>query len=139
MDQFTVDKMTVVLEELRKINIDVVYIPTGMTYFLQPCDVFLNKPLKRQILILWQQYKTDQHKTNTGKLINSWLIKFLEKFLKPTKETVIGWISISLNRLEFGENAFIDVILRDPEEVKKKVKDDQLESEINEEEGDKDA
>ena len=55
--------------------------------------------------------------------------------MKPTKETVIGWISISLNRLEFAENAFMDVILRDPEEVKKKVKYDQLENEIDEEEG----
>jgi len=135
MDQFRVHKMAVVLEELRKCNTDVVYIPAGMTYFLQPCDVFLNKPFKGQIRTLWQKYMTDQYKTNTGKLISSWLIKFLEKFVKPTKETVIGWISISLNRLEFAENAFMDVILRDPEEVKKKVKYDQLENEIDEEEG----
>ena len=138
MDQFTVYKMTVVLEELRKCNTDVVYIPTGMTYFLQPCDVFLNKPFKGQIRNLGQKYMTDQYKTNTGKLISSWLIQFLEKFVKPTKETVIGWISISLNRLEFAENVFMDIILRDPEEVKKKVKHDQLEDEIDEE-GDEDT
>ena len=71
MDQFRVHKMAVVLEELRKCNTDVVYIPAGMTYFLQPCDVFLNKPFKGQIRTLWQKYMTDQYKTNTGKLISS--------------------------------------------------------------------
>jgi hypothetical protein len=40
--------------------------------------------------------------------------------VKPTKEMVIRWISDSLAQLEFAENAFLDVVMRKPDELKEK-------------------
>ena len=68
--------MASVMSELSKCNTDIVYIPVGMTFYLQPCDVYLNKPLKEKIKALWQSYMLDQMKESPG----IFLILFIRNF-----------------------------------------------------------
>jgi hypothetical protein len=46
MDNFEAHKTEQVLEECRKLNLDVVFIPPSFTSCLQPLDVCVNKPFK---------------------------------------------------------------------------------------------
>jgi len=73
MDQFRVHKMANVLKELDACGTDVLFIPTGMTFYLQPCDVYLNKPLKNRIKGSWQAFMTSQKEKAEG-------ISFLDTF-----------------------------------------------------------
>jgi len=44
MDCFKVHKQPNILEKLSKLNTDVLFVPEGLTYFIQPLDVYLNAP-----------------------------------------------------------------------------------------------
>ena len=46
LDRFKVHAMPEVVKKLNDLNIDVVFIPAGLTFILQPLDVYINKPLK---------------------------------------------------------------------------------------------
>jgi len=69
MDQFRVHKMTSVLKELEDCQTDVLFIPAGMTFYLQPCDVYLNKPLKEYVKGAWQAFMLAQKEVVEGNFI----------------------------------------------------------------------
>jgi len=73
LDQFKVHKISKVLEELEKCRTDVLFIPPGLTFFLQPCDVFLNKPFKQNVHNSWQKFMIDHNNNNSG---SSYLIMY---------------------------------------------------------------
>lgn len=69
MDQFRVHKMESILKELEDCRTDVIYIPTGLTYFCQPCDVYVNKPLKGKVKDLWQAFMLQQKDSTAGNFV----------------------------------------------------------------------
>lgn len=56
MDHFKAHTAPSVLEKLAELNTDVLLVPPGLTYYTQPCDVYLNGPLKARIRQRWQDY-----------------------------------------------------------------------------------
>jgi hypothetical protein len=46
MDRFKVHLMPEVTKKLNEINADIILIPPGLTYMLQPLDIYVNKPIK---------------------------------------------------------------------------------------------
>ena len=64
LDQFRVHMMPSILKELEDCRTDVVFVPKGMTFFSQPCDVFLNKPLKDGVRACWRDFILDQKDVN---------------------------------------------------------------------------
>ena len=69
LDRFRAHKTPKVLEELEKLKTDLVLIPAGMTWFSQPCDVLVNKPLKDKMRSHWQGYMA-QNDMNPSNLSN---------------------------------------------------------------------
>ena len=115
VDQFRVHKMSNILAELEECGTDVVFIPPGLTFFLQPYDVFINKPLKDQVRVLWQAHMMEQQ-GQEGKIVLS-LLNLIAKFRKPSKKEVINWIFESLHELKIEDKAFFNVIFRHAEDV----------------------
>ena len=68
LDEFRVHKTQKVLEELEKLKTDVLFIPPGMTWYLQLCDVLVNKPLKDGVRNRWQNYMAE-NVANPGNLL----------------------------------------------------------------------
>lgn len=64
MDQYRVHKTDRVLSLLQENKTDVVFVPTGLTFFSQPCDVYVNKPLKEKVKNLWQDHMLNQKDTS---------------------------------------------------------------------------
>lgn len=60
MDKFSVHKKQEIIALLQSLNTDVVIIPGGLTYYVQPCDIYVNGPLKRQMRKRWQEHITSQ-------------------------------------------------------------------------------
>ena len=56
MDHFHVHKVPSVLSKFESYNTDVLLIPPGLTFFCQPTDVYVNKPVKERVRKLWQEY-----------------------------------------------------------------------------------
>ena len=52
--------MQSIKDALQDCHTDVLFIPNGMTYLLQPCDVYLNKPFKGEVRRLWEQFMQNQ-------------------------------------------------------------------------------
>ena len=67
LNQFRIHKLDSIMQELKKCNTDVVYIPAGLTFYLQLCDVYLNKPLKDQMRKLRNDFMFNQNSENSGK------------------------------------------------------------------------
>jgi len=67
MDQFRVHEMSTVKAEIEKCRTDIVFIPKGLTFLLQPCDVFVNKPFKDAIRKSWEDFMLEQNTGLTGK------------------------------------------------------------------------
>jgi len=53
MDRFRVHEKESALKVLEEVNTDVLFIPRGLTFYLQPCDVYINKVVKERIRQLW--------------------------------------------------------------------------------------
>ena len=68
MDNFSVHKQENVLKALEECRTDVVFVPPGMTFFSQPCDVYVNKALKDRVRGLWQNYMMQQKDTKLGNI-----------------------------------------------------------------------
>ena len=51
------------LKELEECNTDVLFIPPGLTFYLQPCDVYINKPLENKIRASWEAFMQSQRET----------------------------------------------------------------------------
>jgi len=136
LDKFKVHQMASVTAELKKCNTDIVYIPSGMTSYLQPCDIYVNKPLKDQIRHRWHSYMVEQHKENPGKSTLHFINSSLEIFYKPTKDLIIQWIEEAVERLEFADNAFLNVVLRGPEVLHNQTEQEEVDQEEESEEQD---
>lgn len=67
MDRFKVHYNPEVLKKLEELNTDVVFVPRGLTFYTQPCDVYLNGPLKQKMRTYWQAHMASQ-KDSQGKL-----------------------------------------------------------------------
>lgn len=68
LDKFRVHTMPSVLEKLKQLNTDVLFIPAGLTFLLQPCDVYVNKPIKEKVRASWERYMLEQTQENSGNL-----------------------------------------------------------------------
>jgi hypothetical protein len=56
LDVFSVHKTELSLNRLAELNTDVLFIPAGLTFYLQPCDVLLNKSLKSTLKSSWEEF-----------------------------------------------------------------------------------
>lgn len=141
MDQFRVHKTQKILEKLNSMNTDVLLIPPGLTFFIQPCDVYLNGPLKRKMRDLWQTYMIEtKEDPKKGNLIIIQLI-LLGRIPKPTRTTLLEWLRKTLDEIQFQDHVFLNTILRDPQDLEKKneetlFSDEEMDLIIEEEEYD---
>jgi len=46
--------------------------------------------------------------------------------VKPTRRELVEWIRDSVNQIEMSEGVFLNVVLRNPEEIQKYVSQNQL-------------
>jgi len=46
--------------------------------------------------------------------------------MKPTRRELVEWIRDSVNQIEMSEGVFLNVVLRNPEEIQKYVSQNQL-------------
>lgn len=65
MDRFRVHLDSTILELLKDMNTDVLFIPAGLTHRLQPLDIYCNKPMKDQLRNIWEKYVSDFDLTNS--------------------------------------------------------------------------
>jgi len=66
-----------------------------------------------------------------GKFVLTFLM-FLEKLKKPSREMLVNWVSDSFLNLEFDENVFFRVIMRNPHDLSKHTKTQEAINEENE-------
>ena len=125
LDRFKVHSLDQVKARLANCNTDILYIPKGLTFAYQSCDVYLNKPLKDRIRIFWQKYMSEQN--NSGIFL---FLKFIliERPLKPQKEVLISCIDESFKSCQFEDDVFFSVILKDFDIVIQK--EEELDSEF---------
>jgi len=87
---------------LTSYQIDVLFIPRGLTYMLQPLDVFINKPMKDKLRDKWEEYMQSNvpkmNRTNT-------------KPIKPSKELLVKWVHGGWYAMKINNNAFMDSVL----------------------------
>ena len=71
MDQFRVHKQPAIIKLIEEMNTDILWIPAGLTFFVQLCDVYINKVLKERIRQSWIEFMAAQYKDgNQGKFFN---------------------------------------------------------------------
>lgn len=92
-----------------------------MTFFLQPCDVFVDKPLKDRLRNISHDYMRAQQQQPNSNIIFSLYNIIIGKFIKPSKEQLLLWITESADGLQFEDDAFLNVILRGPEHLQKYI------------------
>jgi len=66
LDKFRVHETEEILKKFEECKSDIVFIPTGLTYLCQPCDVYLHKPLKEKIRNCWQGFMANQATKDTN-------------------------------------------------------------------------
>jgi len=78
LDNFSVHKTKELKDALTACNTDLLYIPSGLTYKLQPLDLYVNKAMKDKLRAFWEDYlmQDDIPLTKTNKI------------KEPMKETV---------------------------------------------------
>jgi len=64
LDMFRAHKTEAVLAKFEECRTDVLIIPAGLTYYCQPVDVYVNKPVKERVRSLWQNYIAGQQLNN---------------------------------------------------------------------------
>ena len=62
MDRFRVHQKPAIVSLLAEMNTDCLFIPAGLTFFVQPCDVYVNKVLKEKIRQAWIEFIAAQIK-----------------------------------------------------------------------------
>jgi len=69
-DHFSAHRDKEIVERLYELNVDVLLVPPGMTFCLQPLDVYINRPFKDHLRLYWNSYIADpDSKLNTkGKI-----------------------------------------------------------------------
>lgn len=77
MDSFKVHKLPSILAKLEHYKTDVLFIPPGLTFFSQPCDVYLNKPVKDSIRKSWQEFMANQEPDATGNFLKYFFFNFV--------------------------------------------------------------
>jgi len=120
LDHFRVHLSERVLAELERCKTDVLLIPKGLTFMYQPCDVYVNRPLKDNVRRHWREFMIQQNDLGSIIIIYN---NVLEKPSKPKKEQVIRWVDESLRSLDFVEDAFFSVILRGFEQFEENFKE----------------
>ena len=55
MDSFQVHKIPRNLEKLKELNTDMLIIPSDLTFYIQPVDVYINGPIKQHLRQSWQK------------------------------------------------------------------------------------
>ena len=75
MDHFRVHTNPQILQKLSDLNTDVLLVPPGLTFYVQPLDVYVNGPVKRKLRESWEEYMVNtQPNETTGNLILTNLI-----------------------------------------------------------------
>jgi len=67
MDMFGGHKKKKIMDRLAALHVDVCFIPSGLTYKLQPLDVYLNKPLKDKLKDLYEEFISSDNLQLTAK------------------------------------------------------------------------
>jgi len=98
MDQVRIHCMDNVRSKLYSANVDVMYIPTGCTSFLQPLDVSANRSLKAKLRQKWNSYSRDasvkRTKSKKGFVIDhdSLLMRTMDSWNELTLDVILnGW------------------------------------------------
>ena len=81
LDSFRVHMMGPVVETIQRLGIEVQYIPGGCTYLCQPIDVGVNRPLKKAVENLWEDWMYDEVGENGGEVAT------------PSREMIATWVS----------------------------------------------
>jgi hypothetical protein len=94
LDNFEAHKTDSVLEECRKLKLDVVFIPPGFTSSLQPLDVSVNKPFKDYYKAVWNEWMSSKQAVYT-KAGNR---------QKPAYQDLVDMVSESLKNIDNRKN-----------------------------------
>jgi len=86
---------------LAEINVDVLYVPAGLTYCLQPLDVYVNRSLKDSIRTEWDNFIKDPANLKTE-----------GKIKKPTKAIAAKWTIEASLKMKISSDRFLNCILR---------------------------
>ncbi len=81
LDSCCAHMMGPVVETIQRLGIEVQYIPGGYTYLCQPIDVVVNRPLKKAVENLWEDWMYDK----VGE--NGWDVA------TPSREMIATWVS----------------------------------------------
>ena len=81
LDSFRIHMMGPIVETIQRLGIEVQYIPGGCTYLCQPIDVGVNRPLKKAVENLWEDWMYDK----VGE--NGWDVA------TPSREMIATWVS----------------------------------------------
>ncbi len=92
LDEFPSHTDKFIIEEAKKRNIELIFVPKGLTYKYQPLDVLINGILKQKAKYLWRQEVT---KNPDIKITNSDAVKH---FLKAKNDITSEMIIKSFNK-----------------------------------------
>ena len=81
LDSFRVHMLGSVVKMIQQLGIEMRYIPGGCTYLCQPIDVGVNRPLKKAVENLWEDWMYDE----VGE--NGWDVA------TPSREMIATWVS----------------------------------------------
>jgi len=71
LDRFRVHMKQSVLNQFNDLNTDVLFVPPGLTFYVQPCDVYINKGLKERVRMSWVEFMASQiTETTPGNLFS---------------------------------------------------------------------
>lgn len=79
LDTFTVHRMPSVIDALRLLSCDPLFIPGGLTPILQPLDISINKPLKDNIRDAYSRWARNSFDPERG-------------LAKPGRKEVAEWV-----------------------------------------------
>ena len=110
MDEFAAHKTPVILDFLKKSNIETLFVPGGYTYCLQPLDVCINKPLKDGYKAAWELWHSSVNTLNlTPSIVSSEFTSKAGNRKKPSYTQLINMVESAANSIgsEMIRNSFI--------------------------------
>jgi hypothetical protein len=85
LDAFKVHMMASVVARIQSHGMEVIHIPAGCTYLCQPVDVGINRPIKHQMALLWEEWMVNEN---------------LGKNLSPPRKLIAEWIIATLKSID---------------------------------------
>jgi hypothetical protein len=85
LDAFKVHMMASVVARIQSHGMEVIHIPAGCTYLCQPVDVGINRPIKHQMALLWEEWMVNEN---------------LGKNLSPPRKLIAQWIIATLKSID---------------------------------------